>query len=73
MTRTFPLVSAVLALFVVPGHADSALDSLARDVSRTVHPYDDYQLARTLVDSTLPEDDLFAGIRQPVYDPGARS
>ncbi|MDQ3980988.1 MAG: mycothiol conjugate amidase Mca [Actinomycetota bacterium] len=28
-----------------------------------VYPYDDYVLARTLVDSSVPEDDLFAGIR----------
>ena len=30
---------------------------------REVHPYDDYELARSLVDSTIPEDDLFAGLR----------
>jgi hypothetical protein len=33
-------------------------------VARTVHPYDDYVLARSLVASHLPEDDLFAGIRE---------
>ena len=36
---------------------------LPRDVSRTVHPYDDYVLARSRVESELPEADLFAGIR----------
>ena len=36
---------------------------LPRDVSRTVHPYDDYVLARSRVESELPETDLFAGIR----------
>jgi mycothiol S-conjugate amidase len=36
---------------------------LPRDVSRTVHPYDDYVLARSRVDSELPETDLFAGLR----------
>jgi hypothetical protein len=30
---------------------------------RTIHPQDDYILARSLVDSELPEDDLFAGVR----------
>jgi mycothiol S-conjugate amidase len=35
---------------------------LPTEVARTVHPYDDYVLARSLVDSTLPEDDLFAGV-----------
>lgn len=36
---------------------------LPRDVSRTVHPYDDYVLARSRVDTELPESDLFAGLR----------
>src|SRR3954454_5183498 len=46
--------------------------SLPDDVAATIHPYDDYVLARSLVDSDPPEDDLFAGIREVVYDPGAR-
>ena len=29
-------------------------------------PYEDFQLARSLVDTTLPEDDLFAGVRDRV-------
>ncbi len=29
------------------------------------YPYDDYILARSLVDAPVPEDDLFAGLRQP--------
>jgi mycothiol S-conjugate amidase len=36
---------------------------LPREVSRTIHPYDDYELARSLVDSEIPETDLFAGLR----------
>jgi mycothiol S-conjugate amidase len=36
------------------------------DVQRTVWPYEDYELARSLVDTTLPEDDLFEGIREKV-------
>ena len=27
-------------------------------------PTEEYELVRSLVDSTLPEDDLFAGIRR---------
>ncbi|MEY2430611.1 MAG: mycothiol S-conjugate amidase [Acidimicrobiaceae bacterium] len=46
--------------------------SLPDEVAATVHPYDDYTLARSLVDSSPPEDDLFAGVRELVYDPGAR-
>ena len=36
---------------------------LPREVSRTVHPFDDYVLARSRVDTELPESDLFAGLR----------
>jgi mycothiol S-conjugate amidase len=32
------------------------------DVQREVWPYEEYELVRSLVDSTLPEDDLFSGI-----------
>ncbi len=39
---------------------------LPSDIARHVHPYDDYVLARTLVDSGVPEHDLFAGIREHV-------
>jgi mycothiol S-conjugate amidase len=35
---------------------------LPREVSRTIHPYDDYILARSRVRTDVPEDDLFAGI-----------
>ena len=36
------------------------------DVQKSVWPTEDFQLARSLVDSALPEDDLFAGIRERV-------
>ncbi len=39
---------------------------LPSDIARHVHPWDDYILARTLVDSPIPEDDLFAGVREHV-------
>lgn len=35
-----------------------------RDVEREVWPTEDYHLARSLVDTTFPEDDLFAGVRE---------
>jgi mycothiol S-conjugate amidase len=35
---------------------------LPSEVARDVHPWDDYILARSLVDSSLPESDLFAGV-----------
>jgi len=36
---------------------------LPREVMREIHPYDDYELARSLVDTEIPETDLFAGLR----------
>lgn len=36
---------------------------LPREEARTVHSYDDYVLAESRVETDLPEDDLFAGIR----------
>ena len=37
---------------------------LPPEVERALHPYDDYVLARSTVAVSLPEDDLFAGLRQ---------
>ena len=37
-----------------------------RDVERTAWPTEDYHLARSLVDTELPEDDLFVGIQESV-------
>jgi mycothiol S-conjugate amidase len=36
------------------------------DLQREVWPTEDYELARSLVDTTVPEDDLFAGVREKV-------
>jgi mycothiol S-conjugate amidase len=36
------------------------------DIQREAWPTEDFELARSLVDSTIPEDDLFAGIREGV-------
>lgn len=35
---------------------------LPTEVARDVHPVDDYILARSLVNTSIPEDDLFAGV-----------
>ncbi|MFD0773171.1 mycothiol conjugate amidase Mca [Streptomonospora algeriensis] len=36
------------------------------DVQREAWPYEDYHLARSLVDTDVPEEDLFAGVRETV-------
>jgi mycothiol S-conjugate amidase len=40
--------------------------SVPLDIQRAVWPTEEFELARTHVDSTLPEDDLFAGVREKV-------
>ena len=40
--------------------------AVPRDVERVAWPTEDYHLVRSLVDTELPEDDLFAGIRESV-------
>ncbi|MCW2646976.1 MAG: mycothiol S-conjugate amidase [Pseudonocardiales bacterium] len=40
--------------------------SVPLDIQRAAWPTEDFELARSLVDSTIPEDDLFAGIRERV-------
>ena len=35
-------------------------------IQREVWPSEDFELARSLVDSAIPEDDLFAGVRETV-------
>ena len=46
---------------------------LPPEVADTVYPYEEYELARSLVHSPLPEDDLFAGIVPVLDGHGARS
>ncbi|GAB3566684.1 mycothiol conjugate amidase Mca [Amycolatopsis endophytica] len=36
------------------------------DIQQKLWPTEEYELVRSLVDSTLPEDDLFAGVREKV-------
>jgi mycothiol S-conjugate amidase len=45
---------------------DSRWFAVPRDLQRQAWPTEEYELVRSLVDSTLPEDDLFAGIREKV-------
>jgi mycothiol S-conjugate amidase len=40
--------------------------SVPLDIQREIWPTEDFELARSLVDSAIPEDDLFAGIRERV-------
>jgi mycothiol S-conjugate amidase len=43
--------------------------TIPMEMQRRVWPTEEYQLVRSLVQSTLPEDDLFAGVRERVEVP----
>ncbi|MFD3451747.1 mycothiol conjugate amidase Mca [Streptomyces sp. NPDC058691] len=43
---------------------DGAWFHVPMDIQKEVWPNEDYELAKSRVDTTLPEDDLFAGIRE---------
>ncbi len=45
---------------------DSRWFAVPLEVQRDVWPYEEYELVRSLVDTTLPEDDLFSGISEKV-------
>jgi mycothiol S-conjugate amidase len=43
--------------------------ALSHDLQRNTWPTEDWELARSHVPTDLPEDDLFAGIRDRVATP----
>ncbi len=45
---------------------DGTWFAVPMEIQRKVWPTEDYQLARSLVDTSLPEDDLFTGVRECV-------
>lgn len=51
---------------------DSHWFAIPRDIETGVWSTDDYELARSLVDSSLPEDDLFAGVREHLAEGTSR-
>ncbi len=61
----FELRNKALVAHATQVDPEGAWFAVPLDVQREVWPTEDYQLARSLVDTTLPEDDLFAGLREP--------
>jgi mycothiol S-conjugate amidase len=43
---------------------DGAWFHVPMDIQKEVWPTEDYELAKSRVDTSLPEDDLFAGVRE---------
>ena len=65
----FELRNKALIAHATQVDPDGSWFAVPLDVQREVWPTEDYELARSLVDTTLPEDDLFAGLREPSRTP----
>jgi mycothiol S-conjugate amidase len=62
----FPKRDAALLAHATQVDPDGWFFKVPLDIQREAWPTEDFELARSLVDSTIPEDDLFAGIRDEV-------
>jgi mycothiol S-conjugate amidase len=62
----FPRRDAALLAHVTQVDPNGWFFAVPLDLQREVWPTEDFELARSLVDSPLPEDDLFAGVREKV-------
>jgi mycothiol S-conjugate amidase len=62
----FPRRDAALLAHATQVDPDGWFFSIPIELQREVWPTEDFELARSLVDSASPEDDLFAGIRERV-------
>ncbi|MDQ3576934.1 MAG: mycothiol conjugate amidase Mca [Actinomycetota bacterium] len=62
----FEIRDAALLAHATQIDPESRWFAVPLDVQREVWPFEEYELVRSLVDSTLPEDDLFSGISEKV-------
>jgi mycothiol S-conjugate amidase len=60
----FPVRDAALRAHATQVDPDGFWFACPLGIQQRVWPTEDYQLARSLVDTTIPEDDLFAGVRE---------
>ncbi len=60
----FPVRDAALLAHATQVDPEGFWFRVPMEVQRAAWPTDDFELARSLVDTTLPEDDLFAGVRE---------
>jgi mycothiol S-conjugate amidase len=61
----FELRNAALIAHATQVDPNGSWFAVPLDLQRDVWPTEDYELVRSLVDSSPPEDDLFAGLRAP--------
>lgn len=62
----FPRRDAALLAHATQVDPEGWFFKVPLDVQRRVFPWEQFELARSMVDSELPEDDLFAGVRAKV-------
>src|SRR3954469_10642160 len=62
----FPVRDQALLAHATQIDPDGAWFACPMEVQQQIWPTEDYELARSLVDTPVPEDDLFAGIRSEV-------
>jgi mycothiol S-conjugate amidase len=67
----FPVRDRALLAHATQIDPDGAWFACPLDVHQEAWPTEDYELARSLVETSIPEDDLFAGIRDRVETLGA--
>ena len=61
----FPLRNQALIAHATQVDPEGSWFSVPLDLQQAVWPTEDYELVRSFVDTTTPEDDLFAGLREP--------
>jgi mycothiol S-conjugate amidase len=63
----FPVRDAALLAHATQVDPDGFWFHVPLEIQRRAWPTEDFELARSLVDSPTPESDLFAGVRETVY------
>ncbi|MBQ1018474.1 mycothiol conjugate amidase Mca [Micromonospora ureilytica] len=63
----FPVRDDALRAHATQVDPDGFWFHVPMELQRTAWPTEDYELARSMVDSPLPESDLFAGVRETVH------
>ncbi len=61
----FPVRDAALLAHATQVDPDGFWFHVPMDLQQEVWPTEDFELARSVVDTDIPEDDLFAGVRTP--------
>jgi mycothiol S-conjugate amidase len=62
----FPVRDAALRAHATQIDPDGFFFQMPMELQQATWPTEDFELARSLVDTELPEDDLFAGVRDRV-------